>query len=125
MLTRHRLHAGLVEVRATTRAGRLPVFLLVRPAPFGERGWLWCRAGISAEDIDDESDRLRAALWARDVRVTRDRRSAALVRVDVIRRDPLADTRSVRSLLLDPLDPAPPGRRPFRRFRRRLRRGSP
>jgi hypothetical protein len=101
-VTHHRLHAGLVEVRATTRAGRLPVFVSVVPAPFGERVRLWCRAGISAEDIEDESDRLRAALWCRDVRVIRDPRRSALV--EVIRRDPLAGAQPVRSELLDHLD---------------------
>ena len=101
-VTHHRLHTGLVEVRATTREGRLPLFLSVAPAPFGERVRLWCRAGISAEDIEDEVDRLRAALWCRDVGVIRDRRRSALVTVEVVRRDPLAG-RPVRSELLDQL----------------------
>jgi hypothetical protein len=103
-VTHHRLHAGLVEVRATTRDGRLPLFLSVVPAPFGERARLWCRAGISAEDIEDESDRLRAALWCQEVRVLRDRRRSALVTVEVVRRDPLGGKRPVRSELLDQLD---------------------
>lgn len=103
LVTRHRLHAGLVEVRATTRDGRLPLFLLVKPAPFGERVWLWCRAGISAEDIEDEADHIRAALWARDIRVTRDRRWSSLVFVDVVRSDPLATVHPIRSPLLDRL----------------------
>ena len=101
-VTHHRLHTGLVEVRATTRDGRLPLFLSVVPAPFGERARLWCRAGISAEDIEDEAGRLRAALWCQDVRVIRDRRRSALVTVEVMRRDPLAG-RPVRSELLDQL----------------------
>ena len=101
-VTRHRLHVGLVEVRATNQDGRLPLFLSVVPAPFGERVRLWCRAGISAEVIEDEADRLRAALWCRDVRVIRDRRRSALVTVEVVRRDPLAG-RPVRSELLDQL----------------------
>lgn len=101
-VTHHRLHTGLVEVRATTRDGRLPLFLSVTPAPFGERVRLWCRAGVSAEDIEDESDRLRAALWCQDVRVIRGRRRSALVTVEVVRRDPLAG-RPVRSALLDQL----------------------
>jgi hypothetical protein len=101
-VTHHRLHVGLVEVRATTRDGRLPLFLSVVPSPFGERARLWCRAGVSAEDIEDEVDRLRAALWCQDVRVIRDRRRSALVTVEVVRRDPLAG-RPVRSELLDQL----------------------
>lgn len=103
-ITHHRLHTGMVEVRATTRDGRLPLFLSVVPAPFGERVRLWCRAGISAEDIEDETDRLRAALWCRDVRVIRDSRRSALVTVEVVRRDPLASGRPVRSELLDQSD---------------------
>jgi hypothetical protein len=89
-VTRHRLHTAMVEVRLSTRAGRLPLFLAVVPTPVGERAWLWCRAGISAEDMADEIDRIRSALAARDVRITRDPRWAALVVVEVIRRDPLA-----------------------------------
>ena len=99
-VTRHRLHTAMVEVRLSTRAGRLPLFLAVVPTPVGERAWLWCRAGISAEDMADEIDRIRAALAARDVRITRDRRWAALVVVDVIRRDPLAGS-TIRSPLAD------------------------
>jgi hypothetical protein len=99
-VTRHRLYTAMVEVRLSTRAGRLPLFLAVLPTPVGERAWLWCRAGISAEDMADEIDRIRAALAARDVRITRDRRWAALVVVEVIRRDPLAAS-AVRSPLAD------------------------
>jgi len=99
-VTRHRLYTAMVEVRLSTRAGRLPLFLAVVPTPVGERAWLWWRAGISAEDMEDELDRIRAALAARDVRVSRDRRWAALVVVDVIRRDPLAAS-AIRSPLAD------------------------
>lgn len=55
--------------------------------------------GVSAEDIASETDRLRAACFARDIRITRDRRFSALVVVEVIRRDPLAGTRPVPSPL--------------------------
>ena len=93
----NRLRTGLIELRLTTRAGRLPLVLWLAPTPVGERVWLWCPAGISPEDIADEIDGIRAACCARDIRVTRDRRWAALVTVDVIRRDPLAAaTRSRR-----------------------------
>jgi hypothetical protein len=77
---------------------------VVEVEPFGERVRLWCRAGISAEDIGDEVDRLRAALWCQDVRVIRDRRRSALVTVEVVRRDPLGGKRPVRSELLDQLN---------------------
>jgi hypothetical protein len=101
VVTRHRLRTGLVELRLTSRAGRLPLLVWLAPSPVGERVWLWCRAGISAEDIADETERVRSTCFARDVRVTRDRRWSALVRLDVIRRDPLASDRIVRSPLSD------------------------
>jgi hypothetical protein len=99
VVTRYRLRTALVELRLTTRAGRLPLVLWLAPTPVGERVWLWCRAGISAEDIADEIDGIRAACCARDVRVVRDRRWAVLVMVDVIRRDPLAAAAPVISPL--------------------------
>lgn len=98
---RHRLRTALLELRLTSRAGWLPLTLWLTPTPVGERVWLWCRAGISAEDIADETDRLRSACFARDVRVKRDRRWAALVAVDVVRRDPLGSAGQVRSPLAD------------------------
>jgi hypothetical protein len=99
LVTRYRLRTALIELRLTNRAGRLPLTLWLAPTPVGERVWLWCRAGISAEDIADEIDGIRAACCARDIRVTRDRRWAALVVVEVIRRDPLSATTVVRSPL--------------------------
>jgi hypothetical protein len=100
-LTHHRLRTALIELRLSSRAGRLPLVLWLGPTPVGERVWLWCRAGMSAEDLADETDRLRSACVARDVRVTRDRRWSALVTLDVIRRDPLGSAQPVRSPLAD------------------------
>src|SRR6185437_14164870 len=89
-LTRHRLRAGLLEARVTTPSGRLPVYLGSWPTSVGERVWLWCPPGIAAEDLEDETERLRAACIAREIRVNRDVRFSALVAVDVIRRDTLS-----------------------------------
>ena len=99
MVTRARLRAALAELRLSRRSGRLPVTVALVPTAVGERVWLCCPIGVSAEDIADETDRLRAACFARDVRVTRDRRFSALVVIEVIRRDPLADTAPVTSPL--------------------------
>ena len=99
-VTRFRLRTALVELRLTNRAGRLPLVVWMVPTPVGERVWLWCRAGISAEDMSDEVDGIRAACCAREVRIGRDPRWAALVLVDVIRRDPLAPTTIISSPLV-------------------------
>jgi hypothetical protein len=99
-VTRHRLRTAMVELRLTTRSGRLPLVVWMAPTPVGERVWLWCRAGISAEDMADEIDSIRAACCAREIRITRDRRVAALVTVDVIRRDPLRPSTVVTSPLV-------------------------
>lgn len=100
-VTRHPLRTAVAELRLASRAGRLPLMLWLAPTPVGERVRLWCRAGVSAEDIADEAERLRAACFARDVRVTRDRRWSSLVVVEVVRRDPLGARRTVPSPLAD------------------------
>ncbi|MGQ0719322.1 MAG: hypothetical protein ACT4NP_18810 [Pseudonocardiales bacterium] len=99
MVTRGRLRTAFAELRLSRRSGRLPFTVALVPTAVGERVWLCCPVGVSAEDIADETDRLRAACFARDVRVTRDRRFSALVVVEVIRRDPLAATAPVTSPL--------------------------
>lgn len=104
VVTRHRLRTALVELRLVSRAGRLPLVLWLAPTPVGERVRLWCRAGMSAEDITDETDHLRSACFAREVRVVRDRRWSSLVTVEVIRRDPLGPGRTVQSPLADAAD---------------------
>jgi hypothetical protein len=114
-LTRARLRAAFAELALCRRNGRLPLILAVIPTPVGERGWLICPVGVSAEDIADEGDRLRAACIAREVRITRDRRFAALVAVDVIRRDPLAASRTVDSPLGRRTADAPPPPHPQER----------
>jgi hypothetical protein len=88
VITAHRLRCGFVQARIQSRRGRLPVILSTTPAPFGERVRLWCPAGITAEAIKAARATLRAACWAADVRVTRDRSQSQCVTVDVIRNHP-------------------------------------
>jgi hypothetical protein len=99
LLTRHRFQRLCWEARLHTRAGRLPAVLWIRPTRVGERLWVWCRAGISAEDFTDHTDELRAACYARDARVTRNPRWSQLVTIDIIRRDTLAATNKVATPL--------------------------
>ncbi len=58
-----------------------------------------CRAGICAEDFEAHIGELRAACYARDARVTRNRRWSQLVTIDIIRRDTLAASELITSPL--------------------------
>ena len=57
--------------------------------------WIWLRPGLSIRDLEQEGQvqKIAVACWANEVRVTRaSRKRAALIRVDVTRREPLVDT---------------------------------
>src|SRR5689334_18669756 len=99
VLARHRLQRLCYEARLHTRSGRLPLVLWTRPTKVGERTWVLCRAGICAEDFEAHIGELRAACYARDARVTRNRRWSQLVTIDIIRRDTLAAANIITSPL--------------------------
>jgi hypothetical protein len=71
-----------------TRDGHLPTVLYTVPADFGERVWLWLRAGITSRDLEAARDILRAACWADDVRVVVNDRRSHIVVLEVIRHLP-------------------------------------
>jgi hypothetical protein len=93
VIVRHRLRLCFAEfIRAANRMhpGRLPLILLARPTPAGERVWVWLRPGLALSDLEGGTGRMAVACWAAEVRVQRaSTRYAALIRVDVTRRDPL------------------------------------
>ena len=88
VLTPHRVRTGCSRTWIRTRDGRLPAVLYTVPADFGERVWLWCRAGISAGDLETTRDILRAARWGSDVRVVVNDRRSHIVVLEVTRRLP-------------------------------------
>jgi hypothetical protein len=95
LIVRHRLRVCFAAFIATNRSGTLPLILLARPTPAGERVWIWLRPGLSVKDLEQEGQvqKLAVACWANEVRVVRaSRKRAALIRVEVTRREPLADT---------------------------------
>lgn len=96
LVTRHRIQRMCWETRIHTRSGRLPLVLRIRPTEVGERAFVWCRAGISSEDFEAHTDDIRAACYARDARVARNKQHSQLVTIDVIRRDTLHATRHVK-----------------------------
>src|SRR6266508_3775765 len=89
VMTQHRLRSCMAEMGTLNYSGNLPMVLLTRSTKVGESVWLWMRPGLSITDLENRTEHIAAACWARDVRVERNRRTAALVRIDVIRRDPL------------------------------------
>jgi hypothetical protein len=99
VLGRHRLQRLCYEARLHTRSGRIPLVLWTRPTKVGERSFIWCRAGVCAEDFEAHIGELRAACYARDARVIRNRRWSHLVTIDIIRRDTLAASNTITSPL--------------------------
>jgi hypothetical protein len=87
IVTPHRVRTGCVQAWIHSRHGKIPIVLLTRHQPFGERVYLWCRAGTSAEDFRSARTALAAACWAKDVQVRRNTRYAHVVALDVIRRE--------------------------------------
>jgi hypothetical protein len=104
--TRHRMRACYVQTRTMTHHGRLPLLVWSRPSPVGERVRVWLPAGLSVKDLERVTAETAAACWASDVRVTPTRRQAALVVVDVIRRDPLTGG-ALTPAVVDDLDADP------------------
>jgi hypothetical protein len=106
LVVRHRLRlcfAQFIRSAARARAGCLPLVLWARPTPAGERVWLWLRPGLDLDDLDGRLGALAVACWASEARVVRtSQRYAALVRVDLARRDPLAGTVASPLALLVP-----------------------
>jgi hypothetical protein len=89
VITAHRVRTGCAEAWIHSRRGKLPVILLTSPRPYGERLYIWCRAGTCLEDFQDAVDVLRSACFAADIRVTCSTRSAHIVILDVIREAPV------------------------------------
>ena len=91
-ITRHRLRVCFAEfIRTGTADGRLPLILLARPTPAGERIWVWLRPGLSQDDLEGRYQQIAVATWATEVRAVASTRWAALVQVDITRRNTLAD----------------------------------
>ena len=85
VITPHRVRTGGTHAWIQTRDGRLPAVLYATPVAFGERVWLWCRAGMTAGDLQAAREVLRAARWASDVRVVVNDRRSHIVVLEVIR----------------------------------------
>jgi hypothetical protein len=86
IITPHRVRTGCAQAWIHSRRGKIPVVLYTTAEPFGERVYLWLRAGVSVEQLIAARPLLTTACWATDVHVARHERYAHLVVLDVIRR---------------------------------------
>lgn len=107
VVTRHRVRCCFEQTRTMTHDGKLPYPMWARPTPVGERVRVWLPAGLSVKDVENISDNLATACWARSARIERDRKQAAVVLVHIIRRDPLESTELTPDVL-DHVGPAMP-----------------
>ncbi len=85
IITPHRVRVGCAQGAIFSSGGRIPIILLSSSQPFGERIYLWCRAGTTAEDLTYARGILAAACWAQDVVVSTHMSYAQMAAVDVIR----------------------------------------
>lgn len=99
VITRHRVRACLVETRMLNYSGNLPFIIGCFSTKTGQVVWLWMRPGLSVEKLDNQTETLASACWARKATIARSKRNAALVRIDIDRRDPLA-SKTIDSPLL-------------------------
>jgi hypothetical protein len=86
VITPHRVRTACTHAWVQSRDGRLPTLLRTTPTDFGERLLIWCRAGITAADLDAARDIISAACWAREARVIPSERHGHIVTLEVIRR---------------------------------------
>ena len=86
VITEHRVRTGCANAWVQSRNGRLPIVVRTKPTEYGERVTLWCRAGITADDLTAARDIIATACWAREVRVIPSPQLRHIVTLDVIRK---------------------------------------
>ncbi|GAB2577538.1 hypothetical protein [Kribbella endophytica] len=104
VITRHRVRACLTEMRTLNWSGNLPFIVGCFSTRTGQVVWLFMRPGLSAEDLENKAETLASACWARSAVIARSTTNAALVRIDIDRRDPLSKQHIVSPLLNDTSD---------------------
>jgi hypothetical protein len=106
LFTRHRLQRAFWELRLHTRAGRLPLIVVILSTAVGCRALVLIRAGMTFADFENAAPAFASACGALDCRVTCSDRWSWLITIDVIRRDVLGPSRVIRSPLAE-LAPVP------------------
>jgi hypothetical protein len=81
-------------------SGNLPFIVGCFSTKTGQVVWLFMRPGLSVEKLENQAETLASACWARKATIARHKRNAALVRIDIDRRDPLSN-KTIDSPLLE------------------------
>jgi hypothetical protein len=103
VISRHRVRACFVQTRTMTHNGKLPYLLWSSPSPVGEALRVWLPAGLSVKHLERVTEELAAACWGRSARISATADQAALIVVEIIRRDPLAQHTTLLPHVVDAL----------------------
>lgn len=103
---RHRIRVCFTDVIKTNQHGSLPLILMARPTPAGERVWVFLRPGLSISDIMSRLEGFATACWASSMTVQKTGSNIALLRLDITRREVL--NRMVTSPLPTLVEPNTP-----------------
>lgn len=107
VIVRHRLRVCFAQFIRANASGSLPLILLARPTPVGERVWVYLRPGLSYADLNSRLEKIAVACHAASVVVEKaSEKNSALLRIDIKRREVLTNT--VTSPLPGLVDPAVP-----------------
>jgi hypothetical protein len=99
VIVRHRLRVCFSQFIIANKSGSLPLILLARPTPVGERVWVYLRPGLSLARLQSRLDEIAVTCGAASVLVelASASKKAAYLRFDIKRREVL--TRKVKSPL--------------------------
>jgi hypothetical protein len=91
---RHRLRVCFSQFIIANKSGSLPLILLARPTPVGERVWVYLRPGLSLSRLQSRLDEIAVTCHASSVLVelASESKKAAYLRFDIKRREVLTAT---------------------------------
>jgi len=109
VIVRHRLRVCFAQFIVANQSGSLPLIGPARPTPVGERVWIYLRPGLSHADLVSRLDKMAVACHASTVLAERaSSRNAAVLRLDIKRREVLGDkvTSPLVAVVPDDIEPA-------------------
>jgi hypothetical protein len=91
VIVRHRLRVCFSQFIIANKSGSLPLILLARPTPVGERVWVYLRPGLSLSRLQARLDEIAVTCHATSalVELASHSKKAAYLRFDIKRREVL------------------------------------